>query len=71
MKMGKAATAPQGSNSLGDDKFFGTPDEIFELWVDNKRIARGTRRECQEEMRLFSSTFRVPYEKFTVCREVE
>ena len=64
--MGKVGQPPQGKNYLGSNEHYGSSEQIFELWVDNKKIEKGSREECEAEKNRFAMDFRIPYEKFTL-----
>ena len=66
MKKREAATAPQGKHYLGSNEHYGSSEQVFELWVDNKKIAEGPKEECEAEKNRFARDFRIPYEKFTL-----
>lgn len=65
MKNGEAATAPQGRNSLEANLVLLSPGEVFDLWVDNRRVFSGTRIECEHFKDSFADEFGIPDEKFT------
>ena len=66
MTSGEGRSTPQGKHDLGSNEHYGSSEQVFELWVDNKKIAEGPREECEAEKNRFAMDFRIPYEKFTL-----
>lgn len=67
MKNGEGPSTPQGKHKLGSNEHYGSSEQIFELWVDNSKIAEGSQDECEKEKIRFARDFRIPYEKFTMA----
>ena len=66
MKNGEGRSTPQGKNYLGSNEHYGSSEQIFELWVDNKKIGKGSREECEAVRVRFARDFHIPSEKFTL-----
>ena len=67
MKMGGGPSTPQGKYNQGSNERYASSGQIFELWVDNRKIAEGSQDECEKEKTRFARDFRIPYEKFTMA----
>ena len=66
MKNGEGPSTPQGKYNQGSNERYASSGQIFELWVDNRKIAEGSQAECEKEKIRFARDFRIPYEKFTM-----
>ena len=67
MEKGEGPSTPQGKYNHCSNEHYGSSGEIFELWVDNRKIAEGSQAECEKEKIRFARDFRIPYEKFTMA----
>lgn len=66
MKNGEGRSTPQGKHNFGSNEHYVSSEQVFELWVGNRKIAEGSREECEVEKNRFAMDFRIPYEKFTL-----